>query len=371
MLRKWIAAHRSLVATATSCTIVGALVVAVAVVSTGYTAQRLDLNDASVWVTNNAEQSIGRANTAVLELNTVVAGSGNDLDVLQSGSTVLTVDRANAKVDIVDAATSTVTDSVPLPPNRPEVYLAGQTAVVLSRGTGELWIVPLPELASFDAQSPPTLSLGAGAVASMDDAGLMFVYSPTTRQVFRIDPQRSDAALGSDKVSIPASATVTMSSVAGRWAILSATGPTLYVPGHTINLSTRMVGAAVIQQASSTGNDVLVADSTRLVRVPLDGTAPVTVSTAGNGPPARPLVANGCEFAAWSGGSAWRGCANDGALGHPLSLSGVPAASSLSFRANGNRVVLNDAHAGASWAVQDNGQLIDNWADLIAPKDQH
>ena len=42
----------------------------------------------------------------------------------------------------------------------------------------------------------------------------------------------------------------------------------------------------------------------------------------------------------------------------------------LSLRSNGTRVVLNDSRSGAAWAVQANGQLINNWDDLIAPKDQ-
>ncbi|MDQ2698634.1 MAG: hypothetical protein M3Y46_07555, partial [Actinomycetota bacterium] len=68
MVRAWFKQHRSLVATATSGTVIAALIATVAVVSNGYTAQRVDLGDGAVWVANSAQQALGRANTEVLEL---------------------------------------------------------------------------------------------------------------------------------------------------------------------------------------------------------------------------------------------------------------------------------------------------------------
>ena len=101
-MRTWFTAHRPLLATVTSGTVIAAIVATVAIVSNGYTAQKMELGDASVWVVNGEEQVIGRANTDVLELNTIVRGESPDLEVLQSGSTVLLVDHANATLDPVD-----------------------------------------------------------------------------------------------------------------------------------------------------------------------------------------------------------------------------------------------------------------------------
>src|SRR5665213_3091704 len=110
MAKTWFAAHRSLAITTTSAIVVAAVVAAVAIVSSGYTAQKLDLNDSSVWVANGNQQAIGRANTAVRELNSVVPSTGTDLGVVQNGSTILLVDNANSKLEQVDPATSAVTD---------------------------------------------------------------------------------------------------------------------------------------------------------------------------------------------------------------------------------------------------------------------
>ena len=99
------------------------LVATIAVVSSGYEAKRLDLSDASVWVANSARQVIGRANTEVRALDTVVESAGTDIDVVQDGSNVLLVDATNSRVDIVDPATAEVVESVPLPPESPELFL--------------------------------------------------------------------------------------------------------------------------------------------------------------------------------------------------------------------------------------------------------
>src|SRR5690606_1824083 len=144
-----------LVITVTSVVVVAAIVAVAAVVSSGFTAQRMDLGDGAVWVSNGGKQVIGRANTQVLALDTVVAGADADLEVVQQGGTVLMVDRGSSKVDIIDPATSKSTDSVPLPPEDPQVFLAGDNVVIGSGGTGEYWIMRAADLPRFDAESAP------------------------------------------------------------------------------------------------------------------------------------------------------------------------------------------------------------------------
>jgi len=367
MFRRWIASHKSLVATATSGSVVVALVVAVAVVSTGYTAQRLDLNDASVWVANGTDRFIGRANTEVFELNSVIAGGSADLGVVQRGSTVLMFDRGDATVDIVDAATSAVTDSVPLPPERPEVFLAGDNAVVYSQGTGGLWILPVADLAEFDAAQEPTLSLGVGAVVSVDADGLLFAFSPEARKVFRVDAATSSTVSATSTTRLgDADGAYAITSVNGRWAVLDEGGEQLEYDGGVVDLSDEFAGgnAPMLQQPSTTGDRVLVSYSRGLAEVALGSGDTRELYSDASGTPAAPAVVDGCAYAAWSGGEAWRSCA--GREPAVLRLDAVPTAAQLAFAVNGSRIVLNDARSGASWAVHSDGQLIDNWDDLIA-----
>ena len=372
MIRKWLSTHASLVISVTSGVVIAALVAAVAIVSTGYTAQRLDLADGSVWVANSQQQAIGRANTEVLELNTVVASTGNDLDVLQEGSVVLLVDRTENKVDIVDAATSEITDSVALPPNRPEVLLAGNRVTVFEQGTGELWLLGIADLATFDAESESTLSLGTDAIVSMDPNGLLFAYSPSAGLVYRVNAATSDAVDGSQAVSVPGTAsTRSMTSVAGHWAILDTQSDTLVLDGRSVDLSAALgsgTGAAV-QWPSVDGDRVLVGFSGGLVSVPLAGGAASSVVAGTAGSAARPLTLAGCDYAAWSNGQNWRRCGSD-ADATTTVLASMPGTARLSFETNGARAVLNDRRSGATWAVQRAGELIDNWNDLIVVDDE-
>ena len=365
-MKRWIRSHLSLVATATSVVVVAALVAVVAIVSTGYTAQRLDLDDASVWVSNSSERFIGRANTEVLELNTVVPGSGSDIDVVQRGSTVLMFDRADATLEIVDPATSVVSQSVPLPPAQPGVFLAGDNGVVYSEGSGEIWIVPIADLADFDAEQEPTLSLGAGSVVSVDENGQLFAFSREAHKVYRVDAAASaevtatdDTELGGDEGEFA------VTSVAGRWAVLDVDTNQLEVAGRVVELGDAIGdgNAPVLQRASVTGKAVRVAYSGGLLDVSLSNGDVRAAFDGASGTAAAPVVVGDCTFAAWSNGAAWKLC-DDTDKPTVLQLD-MPGNAVLDFQVNGSRLLLNDSRGGASWAVQFAGELIDNWNDLI------
>ncbi|MHB1171952.1 MAG: Ig-like domain-containing protein [Lacisediminihabitans sp.] len=362
------AAHKSLVVTATSGSVVAALIATVAIVSSGYTAQHLDLNDGSVWVSNGGGQVIGRANTQVLELNTVVASSGAEINVIQRGSTVLLLDQSNSKVDFVDAATSKVIDSVPLPPASPELFLAGNNVVIHARGTGQVWILPLSGLAKFDAGSQPTLSLGANSVATVTPDGMLYAFSADTHQVYRVNAANSDSVDEAQAVNFgDARSKITITSVGGQWVLFDSVAGTLFLNGRTVNVSKLVAsaGTAVLQQPTTTGDRVLVAHGGGLISVPLAGGDPQSIVTGRTGFTAAPAVVGGCTFAAWSDGTAWRQCPGTPSA-VTLTLDKVPpGAAGLEFVSNGDRVVLNDPRGGGSWAVQRRGELIDNWADLI------
>ncbi len=371
MFRSWLKGHLSLVITATSALVIGALVAALAIASTGYTAQRVDLGDGSVWVANGQQQAIGRANTEVLELNTVVSTTGGDLDVVQAGEVVLLFDRTANKVDIVDPATSTSTDSVPLPPAQPEVFLAGTNVIVFEAGTGKLWVVAWNDFSRFDAESDPTLSLGTDAVVSVDPTGLLFAFSPSTGQVLRVDAAISSTVTGSDPVSVPERADVSITSVAGTWAVLDADTNTVYLAGRTVSLAP-LIGAGTgsqLQWAAADGDRVLVSYSAGLISIPLSGAAAVALVDGESGTATRPLVIDGCEYSAWTNGDSWRRCASEGA-GSTTALDRMPTTARLAYVTNGDRAVLNDRRSGATWAVQREGELIDNWDDLIVTDEE-
>lgn len=374
-LRSWFTERRSLLVGLISGTTLIAVVATVAIVSTGFTAQHLLLGDGAVWVANNQQQAIGRANPDVFELNSVVSSTGNDLQVLQNTETVLLVDHTENKVDIVDPATSKVTDSVALPPNQPEVYLAGDTVVIVERGTGAVWIVRTAALSSFDAQSSSSLNLGANSVVSVDPTtGAIVAFAPQTGLLYHVDAAHSEAVSTTKVAPISDASGVGITSVAGHWAVLDSLTNALNVDGRAVNIS-GLVGngtGAVLQIPASSGSAVLVAYSGGLISVPLAGGIPVALSSGQSGAPARPVTIAGCTFAAWTNGTTWRACGepSDPTKGTSLPLAAMAGSAVLEFATNGARAVLNDVRSGATWAIQRTGELIDNWSDLIVAADK-
>jgi hypothetical protein len=367
-LLSWASGRRSAVATAVSSVVIAGLVATVAVVSTGYEAQRLDLDDGTVWVANGSRSAVGRANADVRELNAAVRATGSDLAVAQSGSDVLLVDRTSATVGVVDPADATLGDTVPLPPESPDVAVAGDRALIVSGGTGELWSEPLDALSTFSTDVDADLSLGADVVTSVSPRGVTTVFSAETAAVTRIDSPVDFVVSSTVETSLSGDGPFQVTSVGDRVAVLDVGTGQLVVDGAEVDLSGEVGGGLALQQAADDGSGVLVATSSSLLRVPFSGGEPEAVVTGQVGVPARPVVVDGCTYGAWSGGSAWSDCS--GARGGVLSLDGVAASAELVLAVNGDRVVLNDPVGGRSWAVQGDGAVIDNWDELLDQDEQ-
>ncbi len=366
MIRRWLSAHRSLFTTMLSGTVIVAVIATVAIVSGGYTAQRLDLGDSAVWVTNEARQVVGRANTAVFELNTVVEAGSSRLDVVQQGATVLVLDRGNNSVDIVDPATAKVTESVALPPKAPGIFLAGDRAVVVSNG--DVWNLAADRLAGFDSTAEPALSFGAGSVVSMDAVGMLYAFTPATGSLSLVDPSRPDSIASTVTVAAGSPEDrYQLTSVAGQWALFNATTLHLFLSGGETDLSRdiRAGDEPKLQEPGVHGDRVLVAHGGGLEAVPLAGGTPSTVVSGRSGQAVAPASDDSCSYAAWGDGTVWRDCAGDPANGRTETLAGLAGDARLAFRRNGTGMVLNDALNGAAWAVQRGNELIDNWAELI------
>ena len=293
-------AHRSALATAGAIAAVVAVVAGVAVVSGGYAAQRVDLGDAAVWVVNDGRQAVGRANTAVLELNSVVETGGTAAEVVQQGSTVLVLDRDRATVGIVDATTSTVTKSVAVPPEDTAVALAGDRVVVAAGG--DVWSTPVDAFTDFDGDADPVLTFGAGAVTSVDPAGVLFAYTPSTGRVARVDAADEETVAASWQLP-PAEddADVQITSVDEHWVVLDTTARILWIEGREVDLAGVLepTDDPILQAPSLEGGSVAIAHRRGLVSVGLDGSAPVVLADDVSGDPSAPIQHDGCLNAAW------------------------------------------------------------------------
>ncbi|MFU8945564.1 Ig-like domain-containing protein [Mycetocola zhadangensis] len=360
MIGAWFRKHRSALATVTSGTVICAVIATVAVVSNGYRAQRLDLGDGAVWVANEARQAIGRANTQVFELNSAVRSTSAQIDVLQSGQTVLLVDYTRSTLDIIDPATSSVTESIPLPPGDGTVALGGDRVVVETGG--DIWLIQLADLQGFDAESEPDLSLGAGVVTSMDADGNLFAFSPDTSSVYRV-PASSDTVTETTEVPEPEGG-VQLSSVGDSFVLLDEAEAAVRFAGRTVPLPES--SGARLQEPSISGDSALIGVDTGLLAVGQGGGDATIMTDGAAGAAVRPARIGNCSFAAWSDGSVFRECDNEPVMS---ALEGLGAGADLRFRSNGEHVLLNDVSAGASWAVQSDNRLINNWDDLVALDD--
>lgn len=364
MIRRWFALRRSAALTTVSVSVVAAVVATVAIVSTGFEAQRLDLNDGAVWVVNEERQAVGRANLQVGVLDSVIPGEGARLSVLQRGTDVIIVDEVNATAELVDAARSEVTESVALPPDDPTVALASASVIVHSAGTGETWVTPRVAFDGFDPATIASFQFGPrSAITATDQLGLIAV-SPALGEVYRVAPDSADRVDATWSIDVSASAQVQVSVAQQRWAVLDAATRLVHTQAGVIDLSSVIApGAApVLAEASDDAASLLIAHRAGLVSVTLDTGVITELVTDRQGSPAAPVDVAGCSFAAWTDGIAWRRC-NETVV--QLALDRVPAAAELVLVVRDDRVVLNDRGAGSSWAVQADGRLIDNWDDLI------
>ena len=356
--------HRSALVTAGAITGVVAIVVGVAVASGGYAAQRVDLGDAAVWVVNDGLESVGRANTKIHELNAVVQTGGSDTEVVQQGSTVLVVDRDSASVGVVDATTSEVVETVPVPPGETSLALAGDRVVVAT--DGDLWSMPSADFVDFDAEADPLLRFGAGTVTSVDPEGVLFAFTPSTGEVARVDAAGEETVAGRWQADpVDDDHDVQITSIDQHWVVLDAFDRTLTIDGRRIDLSglIRQGDAVRLQEPASSGETVAVAHRRGLVVVDLDGGTPIPVIEDVAGDPAAPVQFDGCLHAAWAGGKAAVAC--PGQQGRPFELADGAGATALDFGGNGDALVLNDRRSGRTWAASADYGLIDNWADLL------
>jgi hypothetical protein len=363
MIRQWLRTHRQSMAAAVSGTAIVAVISTVAIVSGGYTAQRIDLGDSAVWVSSDSKQVVGRANTQVYELNSVIDAASDSIDIAQDGARVLVTDRSESSIDIVDPAKSVVAASVPLPPDNARVDLAGGTVVISA--DGGVWIVPAAGLEDFSSASDPTLSLGAGSITSVAPDGRMFAYTPSTGDLVEVDTAAGAVVSTRQLDGIGETDVLSLSSVGGRWVLLDATTRILYTASGPVDLTGLIADGtgAVLQQPALEGDSVLVAHRAGIIEVPFGGGQPSTPVEGRAGAPAAPIAAGGCLFAAWADATVWRRCGSG--EGRLAPLEGLGGSVRLVFRSNGASVVLNDAQAGSTWAVQADNQLIDNWDELI------
>ncbi|TQJ30561.1 Ig-like domain-containing protein [Microbacterium sp. SLBN-146] len=366
----WLRARPKALASASVLTASAVAIATMAFVYEGFPTTEVDLHDGGVWVTKQSALMVGHFNHESRVLDGALRTTSDDYDIIQSGETVLLHDRTDASLTAVDPAMVVLTDAATTPVDA-DVQLGGETVALLDRESGDVWVVPAQAASSFQVQgTDPTASLGPGAAIAVGVDGTTYGVSPSTSELVTIRAGDDGEAAEPTVSTLPGvdeSSEVSVSAVGSTAVVLdAASGRVLSSAGLSAEVEQGQTG--VLQVPSVESDAVLVATSGSLVRVPLDGSEPVGVSSGAQGDPAAPVRLNGCSYAAWSGSAKFvRDCVGE-ADDLSADIEGVTPESVLRFRVNRDVVVLNDIVGGAAWMASDSLQRIDNWNDVTPPE---
>lgn len=356
---------RVLVPAVIACIAVVALVAGV-VLASGFSAVRVRTTDGAVWVTSADRQAIGRANVRIQQLASVVETNSDLVDVVQSTSSVYVVDESKHTLSTVDERTNTPEAPVTLPVGVTDVHVTDGALVAHASETGDVWVVPLDSVSTFDARSPARFTVGPQSLIAVDEVGHLAGVSvkdgtvTTATLTTATEPQTT---LLSPRLT---AGEVSVTVIGDGWAVLDAGTGMLFLPGRKVNLAESSVGGptqGVLAMPSSTATEAVFAYAGGVASVSMGGTVTSLVAAANQGRPVAPALSDGCIYAAWSIGRVWVHCPSvpDATVDLP-EVSGTPR---LVIRERDGVLVLNDRSSGVSWTLQDGVHVIDNWDDLL------
>jgi large repetitive protein len=331
--------------------------------SHGFPVEHVNLNDGSIWVTNNQAGAIARFDDPIGQLDgqpLIPTSQSNNINVWQDGANVAAYDATGGRMYEVNSYGPTFSDGgqAVLPKSasqesEPNDIALGDTtlavlssdgslrAAQLSAGGGSLSALAQPLARHLPANS--AIAVGSDDTIWVAGGGKLIGY-----------PQGG----GAPQVSaIPLSATDPMQvTTVGNVPVvadLTATSMVLYVRGiaHPIALPSGATQTEFeLQQPSAASDVVVVATSQALYSVNLSSGDLTTLRTGLSGTPSVPVQVGGCVYAAWANGMAGMYVHTCGspppAATTPQSFPTGDPSPQLVFRVNNGAVVLNDAANG-------------------------
>ncbi len=350
----------------------GAVLAILALVVTGFaikypglTSSEVDVTNGGVWVMNEQKRLMGRLNVDAQELDARLAMNGEDLDLLQSGYTV--IETGPRGMTPINTAAVSRNALVELPPGS-EVRLGGDR-VAVAAPDGRMWILSPEEAAAFNpsavdptyegsSKAPQIAVSSQGTVHLLEgDKLLVFPYTEDTRKAKPNDPIVVGGLSTGEEM-------VELTVVGEQPVILDRENRMLRLGTEVKEYQLTEYGVsdlttARLQQPSPASKDVVLATQDTLFLIPLNGGEAEAHAARGTGRPVAPAQARGCAYGAWNDSSAYvRACGDD------VISETVPDANSdgdLVLRVNHDLVVLNDQKFGLSWMITDDMQLVDEW----------
>ncbi|RKW70974.1 Ig-like domain-containing protein [Galactobacter caseinivorans] len=340
-----------------------ALVAGIAVVAHGYERSDQQLNDASVWVSNAREGKLGHANTAISELSTAVKMEGDGQTLAQDPKHVVVHSSAKNALVVLDPASAQAIGSAALPNGQPQVVESGSWVGVLDPAGGDLWVRQLADVAGFDSSLDPTASVGLDAVMAVDQQGRWAGFSQKASRLTTQDAGAQDVTF-----STP-TARAQVALVGGKAAVYNPDSRELFFDGKVQSLASGITSPDSVRLMQSTldSSDLVLAQDGGLISVPRSNDSFALPVGEADGNAAAPVRSGRCVYGAWAGGRGAQLCDERDPEG--FSLPEAEGSTAMVLRVNADTVVANDSPSGKSWAMQNGGALINNWADFRAEQD--
>lgn len=400
-------------------------VVVVAVRADGSEATNVQLDDGSVWVTNQDKNLVGRLNLRIDELDLGVRGAEVGLDVLQVGRTVLFSGREGG-VQRLDALANQASGSNEIPIT--QYQIAGGVGAVYDAATGNLWTGAAEQLVAPDYPEQPDAIVATGGrlivteaveetiipgvnddgrdlsvrgrililgASGVQEVALTSGLKPVREGADEAEPDQSEGdeseaaqtttttttvpagdieppdpdpvfALAPTSLDLGGAEIVDATAVGATAVVLTSDNEVIVADGPTIGIPG---GEARLQAVGAAADGVIVATDLGLLNVSLEGDVVTLIESTGT--PSPPVRVGACVYSAWTSETPMyaRWCGPDQVDG-PIPVPRAAANGELVWRVNQQNVALNSIGEGDVWADHD-GSLayVGNWSD-VEPKNE-
>uniref|UniRef100_UPI00374F2F9A Ig-like domain-containing protein n=1 Tax=Psychromicrobium sp. YIM B11713 TaxID=3145233 RepID=UPI00374F2F9A len=348
-----------------SLTVVGALVVAGAVIYPGFTTADVNLNDGSVWVTNKGKNLVGHLNYQSQVLDGGFNATTSGFDVLQQASNVFMDNDSGSILSPVSVPDMALQPETKLGGNK-QTSLGSSVLSLVDRSKKSVWAATASTAGSFDDKSSkPILSdvQNPAVVVGLNDTIYAVDGKTGTLSSTTVDDNGSIKEQKTSKIDgLSTDSELQITVVGDQPVVFDPEASKLYLPGNK-TVSVDHASGAKLQQHGTEAGFVAIGTSNGLIQQPLDGSSPQIFDLKSTGNPAEPIQQAGCIHMAWSGVNKYLHYCQGGD-NTPVNVPQASAASQLVFRQNRDVVVLNDVNGGKVWLVNENMVLVDNWQDL-------
>ncbi|WP_164201332.1 Ig-like domain-containing protein [[Micrococcus luteus] ATCC 49442] len=363
--------HNKLV-TGSAFAAAGAVLVAGAIIYPGFKTTEVELNDGGVWVVSKSNNAVGRLNYPSRVLDGAVTPASTTFDILQSAGDVFVDDETGSTLNQVSPANMRLGGDKQLPGSADVSFGAGVISVT-DPAAGKVWALSPSTVNGFDQESSEPVMVGSeGLVSAVGADDRVYSADPKSGVVTVTAVDANGEVVSSDSSTwgeLKGAGDLQITVVGDKPVVLDAAAGNLFLPGGK-RLQLAEARDAKLQQNGPAGDFVAIATQKALLKQPLDGGTAKTVTFDGEGVPAAPVQLGGCVHAAWSGANKYvRDCVND-ADDKNVDVPKASASPSYVFRVNRDLVVLNDVNSGNVWLVNQNMQLVNNWDDVVPPKNE-